>query len=270
MTPKPYNIICYDSFRYSPKYSCETKSDRPSSAFFIIKKGTYRYTFDGRTMYAHDNDLVYVPRGGSYKYEVLTELKDTFLHQVEFQIFDAKTGGVTALADHPVTAIGNCGAEVADLMEEVTSISAYSAKYNSYKMISILYMLIYHTALNHDAFRQTAMSRPINEALKYIEKNLGERIVVSEIAKMSHLSVVQFRRQFKKELCAAPNAYITTLKMKKARSLLRQTDCSIGEVAALVGYENVYYFSNAFKKKIGMSPSAYRNGSESEAVSFRD
>ncbi len=47
-------------------------------------------------------------------------------------------------------------------------------------------------------------------------------------------------------------------RMKKARTLLRETDQTIETVAAEVGYENVEHFNRLFKKNYGITPVQYR------------
>ncbi len=259
MQLKECYVICYDSFKYSPKYTFDIKSFRPTSTFLYIKKGTYRYTFNGHTLYAYENDLVYVPYGGAYKYEVLSPAKETFLQQVEFQIFDTKTSSEMSLTDIPTVAVHNCNQEITELMEELTSLNICANKYNVFKHNGIINMLIYYMALNCDSLKTSKIRAPIAQVLEYIARNLDKPITISELAKISHLSSVQFRRVFEQEILCSPKAYITNLKIKKACSLLQKTDKSIGEIAILVGYENAYYFSNVFKKSTNLSPSAYRS-----------
>ena len=54
-----------------------------------------------------------------------------------------------------------------------------------------------------------------------------------------------------------PYEFIRELKMKKAVALLLERKYSIGEVSYLTGYPNAKYFSTAFKKYYGKSPSDY-------------
>ena len=46
--------------------------------------------------------------------------------------------------------------------------------------------------------------------------------------------------------------------MEKARLLLRETDLKVREIAARLGYDDPFYFSNVFKKCVGVSPEQYR------------
>ena len=55
----------------------------------------------------------------------------------------------------------------------------------------------------------------------------------------------------------SPGQYISLIRMEKAKDLLSSGSCTVGEVAEMVGYSNIYYFSSAFKKAVGTSPSDY-------------
>ena len=72
------------------------------------------------------------------------------------------------------------------------------------------------------------------------------------------MSVCWFIRSFKEYTGMAPAQYLTSIRMADARGLLESSDYSVGEIAALVGYENPLYFSRIFKKYNGCPPSIYR------------
>lgn len=55
-----------------------------------------------------------------------------------------------------------------------------------------------------------------------------------------------------------PSQYAAWAKLRKARTLLAESDLSVKKIAFACGFENEYYFSNFFKKHTGLSPTAYR------------
>ncbi|MBQ9859228.1 MAG: helix-turn-helix transcriptional regulator [Clostridia bacterium] len=67
-----------------------------------------------------------------------------------------------------------------------------------------------------------------------------------------------FSRLFRRETGSSPQAYLTNLRLTRAAHLLRSTDCPVGEVARLVGYEDPLYFSRLFARHFGVSPRHYR------------
>ena len=74
------------------------------------------------------------------------------------------------------------------------------------------------------------------------------------------MSVCWFIRSFKRYMGVTPMQYVTSIRINKAKELLKNTNYSIQEISGLVGYENPLYFSRIFRKQIGCSPSGYRKG----------
>lgn len=75
-----------------------------------------------------------------------------------------------------------------------------------------------------------------------------------------HVSQCHLSSLFKKITDENLNEYITDVRLKHAKELLRNTTLKIYEIADKVGYSvDSQYFSTSFKSKTGMSPSEYRN-----------
>ena len=72
------------------------------------------------------------------------------------------------------------------------------------------------------------------------------------------LSHAQFIRLFKESLGKTPSDYIAAQKLERAMELLSQTDLSVKRISEMCGFENQYYFSNFFKRRVGCAPSVYR------------
>ncbi len=100
---------------------------------------------------------------------------------------------------------------------------------------------------------QNVQLKNVIELHKY--SNLNQE----ELAKLCNLSLSSFKREFKKVFNDTPNNYMTDLKLKRAKELLSVTEMPISEIAFGVGFNDPLYFTRAFKKKIGSSPSQYRS-----------
>lgn len=92
----------------------------------------------------------------------------------------------------------------------------------------------------------------------YIEEQYAEKITLSMLARQFSLSESYIARLFRIGLSLKPSEYVNKVRMSAAKTLLMQTDMSIGEIAQRVGYSDVYYFSKIFKKYAGLPPSALR------------
>lgn len=115
--------------------------------------------------------------------------------------------------------------------------------------------------LEHNSMTLSAPNEdmPVQQAISYIQENLNRKLVLSEIGETSGLSYVQFLRRFQSFTGMSPSIYINTLRIHKAKVLLTDTSMMIKEISCRLGFDNEYYFSNFFKKHMGMSPSAFRN-----------
>ena len=90
-------------------------------------------------------------------------------------------------------------------------------------------------------------------AVSFLNANYrNPNISVDMVCRETGMGATVFRQLFKKHYQKTPTEYITHFRIEKAKDLLINTDFSIGQIANLCGYENVYYFSNVFKKEIGI------------------
>ncbi|MDD2970789.1 MAG: response regulator [Lachnospiraceae bacterium] len=107
----------------------------------------------------------------------------------------------------------------------------------------------------------------ISKAKRYIEEHLAEDISVSSIATELFITPNYFSRLFKRIMGEGCNEYIVRKRIEKAKSLLEMTTMKTGKIALMVGYRDTNYFSLAFKKHTGVSPTKYRENTQgSESV----
>lgn len=101
-------------------------------------------------------------------------------------------------------------------------------------------------------------SSNIRKIILYIRKNLTNRISLDDIAKELFITKEHLSRLFKKEMGITISEYIINTKITEAKTLLKQTDYNILDIAVLLNFANSSHFSNSFKKVTGFSPSDYR------------
>lgn len=82
---------------------------------------------------------------------------------------------------------------------------------------------------------------------------------IDELSEIAQMSSEHLRRLCKSELGVAPMQHVTKLRMQRAAYLLTSTDMNIAHIATLVGYDNAFAFTTAFKRHQGKSPASYRN-----------
>jgi two-component system, response regulator YesN len=98
----------------------------------------------------------------------------------------------------------------------------------------------------------------ISKAKNYINIYLTQDLSVSNIAESLYVTPNYFSRLFKRVTGEGCNEYIVRKRIEKAKSLLETTTIRTGKIATMVGYRDTNYFSLAFKKYEGISPTKYR------------
>ena len=99
------------------------------------------------------------------------------------------------------------------------------------------------------------------EVQKYINRNYhNEDLSISEVANGLGVSQTYLTRLFKRELKMTFADYLTNVRIKNAIILMRDPSLKLYEIAEMIGYSTEHYFSNVFKKQVGISPEDYKLG----------
>lgn len=105
-----------------------------------------------------------------------------------------------------------------------------------------------------------ASFRKMRNVQRYLRDNFSDpSLDLRVLAERTGLSKSYICAQFRKATGRHINGYVTELRMEKAKELLRGGNMNASEVAARVGYRKLSYFSALFKKRVGRTPTEYRN-----------
>jgi len=98
----------------------------------------------------------------------------------------------------------------------------------------------------------------VRRAMDYLAAHLREPFRLETLARHCGLSVSRLAHLFKEEMGTSPQQFFEQQRMWHAGQLLRLTGLGIAEVAAAVGYDDPFYFSNRFRRYAGKSPTEFR------------
>lgn len=100
------------------------------------------------------------------------------------------------------------------------------------------------------------------KVIQYIGSHYDEKLDQETLAKLCHLSVGQFSRNFKKTFKCSPNDYITKTRINAACRDLETSDLSITEIAFRNGFFDCSHFGKHFHAMMGVSPGVHRKNWE--------
>lgn len=110
--------------------------------------------------------------------------------------------------------------------------------------------------------REEKSNSIIEKAKDYIKLHYKKDMSLDDVSREVNISPYYFSKIFKEETGENFVEYVTNIRMAKARELLRETDYSMKEICTMVGYSDPNYFSRSFKKKVGVTPTEYKEGKQ--------
>ena len=99
----------------------------------------------------------------------------------------------------------------------------------------------------------------IKQAQEYIDRHyMDPNMSLNEVAAQVNLSPCHFSAVFSQETGQTFKEYLTEIRIKKAKELLRTTTMKAFEISYQVGYNDPHYFSHVFRKHTGLTPIEFR------------
>lgn len=113
----------------------------------------------------------------------------------------------------------------------------------------------------HKCRQNPGYSKPVRNCCDYIELHLEDRIVLSELAEQQGYTEYYLSRKFRKETGKTVKDYIKEKRIERAKFLLANTDLSIHEISERLQFSSQSYFTENFRKAVGIHPTAFREES---------
>lgn len=105
--------------------------------------------------------------------------------------------------------------------------------------------------------RQHYQDELLEKILAYIDETIYEPLTIAEICQKFSMSRSSLQILFKENLDMPPKKYINELKLEKSRQMICENKYTISEIALMLGFNSIHYFSRAFTQKYHMAPSEY-------------
>ena len=136
--------------------------------------------------------------------------------------------------------------------------SEWSGKRDGYylRCMAILYEIL--SEIGRELYAPDTKRQILKPALEYIAAHYpSENIPVGTLSKLCGVSASYLKKLFIECFGVSPKRYILSLRKEYATELLSSGLYTVSAVAEKMGYDNVYYFSTAFKRETGLPPGEY-------------
>jgi transcriptional regulator GlxA family with amidase domain len=155
------------------------------------------------------------------------------------------SGGVYASIDLSLYLVEKfCGHEVALQVAKSLLLSMPRGRQSGYSVVQL------SRPHSDDKIRQTE---------EYLQQHFDSDISIDGLAQRVGMGPRNFIRRFKAATGRVPGAYVQTLRVSAAKELLEHGTSSIQTVSSKIGYEDIGFFRNLFKRHTGMTPGEYRD-----------
>ena len=253
-TIRPISCVDFQNNNWS------LKGRQVSDCFFLyVYKGCLRVQLGDVELKVMAGSILVLPDGMYHQLESWDQSKD--IHQIALHAHINNTWGESLFSKTTTRVFKLSQADywlntlrtTSTLLQECTSIGLDCLHSQLHTLITEL--LVQDLDLDTSPTNKDAR---IEHALELISSRIDHDWTVEELARISHLGVVQFRTIFKKHLNITPKIYIHRKRVQESCHLLQHGTLKIKEIAALVGFQSDYYFQRSFKQIMGCTPTQYR------------
>ncbi len=258
-TPNEFSKKHLFTIHFAGRYNCNTDYviERNFHDYYLVLRviqGQLRLEFDDRVYTAHANDLIVFDCRIPHKYYATTNITFEYIHfkgNVSKELYD-----IIISRYSPIISILN-NVEIIKSMDiilnmlERNEVNDFKASYEIHKILGLLLEEKQHATSSSD--------ESLRKVITFMNENYSKHLHIGDLANLALLSVYHFSRKFKQFTGLSPHEYLILQRLTHAKSLLKNTNFSINQIAEMVGFNTPSHFIATFKKHINMTPHEFRN-----------
>ena len=235
---------------YNQKSNARTvRKERPCWGLIYKYEGETLYKKDGKEYLSNASRIVLLPKGSSYEWSC-TQAGHYVV--VEFESDLACDEIFTFEHSEPDAML--------KIFKDLERSWLSKKPFHELESIHATYGIILKAAKKYAKignYAPNAKKSKLAPAVSHILHNFTKSIKNDELAALCQISTIYFRKLFFEVYGTSPIKYIHSLRIRRAKEMLRSDYNSLSDVAFSLGYNSIYEFSKDFKKHTGVSPSKF-------------
>ncbi len=231
-----------------------------------VMRGRVELHLKGRTVGAGPGDILLIPTGAVHR--------DAFDPAEPFEVFmvffrwSAEKAFFSSvqpslLSDLSMAARAALSQELDRLRTAGPGVTEAEQGLAQARLLAVLLLLLREaqlaeeaaTPIDRDELSRRRRQILVHQAKAYLEAHYDRLVGLDDIAKALRVSAYHLSHLFSKESGFTLFDYLTELRLRKARELLRKGGVTVAEVSERVGYDNANYFAKVFRRHFGIAPS---------------
>lgn len=229
-----------------------TSGYQPIDSLFYVKSGCFSYKTNKGECKVNAGEFIIFNKSTKMERTVLSKIEMLYI-----KFYPSKGALYTTTITTPIKAEGRIREDL-EIIEQLSSNRSYqSLKLRNHYFNDLIITLL--TKFDKNVQPTTLpIHTAIDNAIEYIENNLKQKITVSSVANAIGVSVSSLESKFVSITGKSVYDYVIGARLRLSLQLLSTTALTITAISEKCGYDNVFYFCNAFKKMIGCTPTQYR------------
>lgn len=226
-----------------------------------VDNGSLETKVNNKTYQINAQECMVYGRGEFHDQSVISDKSCSYLTVI------FRANGIPS--DHILGRIFKCTRQMINDVKIFVKTSDTEANFSNDTMISALQSFIVSLISSSDDMNQTKLLSPISqhfedhltsEIVDYIHAHLYETLPIDQICDKFSISRSTLQNLFKHNLKMPPKEYINEAKLSRSRTLIRNGDRTISEIASMLGFNSIHYFSRKFTHRFGITPSEFSRG----------
>lgn len=211
----------------------------------VVIKGRLEYMIDGKEIVLEGGDLIFIPQG-SVRYR---NASDT---SVDYISFNFTCDREIHLPEYLHGAVHSDALLLIAAFDKINSVPYLdNGEKNGYLLACLI--SVFEDRIKRQSFNPLTL-----KIMGYLRTNLGSKITLGDISKITFFSPIYCDTVFKKDTGRSIIDYLLDMRIDEAKTLLREGTLSLQQISESVGFNDYNYFSRVFKSRSGYSPTAYK------------
>lgn len=229
-----------------------TSGYQPIDSLFYVKSGSFSYKTENGEYVAKNGDFIIFNKSTKMERTVLSKIEMLYI-----KFYPSKNDLYRTTLTKPIKAEGRVKEDLEIIEQLSTNRIGQTLQLRNHYFNDLLITLLTKSDQNSQT-STVPVQTAIDDAIEFIENNLKQKITVSSIATAVGLSISSLESKFVSITGKSVYDYVINARLRTALQLLTTTALSITDISEKCGYDNVFYFCNAFKKAFGRTPTQFR------------